>query len=135
VSSTPLFPVSPLERVSEGMTVVDEEGNRLGRVGRIFLGYPDAVEPSIDVLTPDALGLIVAPLENPGGTTSVGAAVPYVVRHLQNDPDLPDELRQELLRAGYIELDTPGRRGAARYIHGDQVIDVTDDVVRVRRRP
>jgi hypothetical protein len=132
MSSTPLFPVSPLERVREGMAVVDEHGRRLGRVASVFMGYPDAVAPTTqDDRGP--VGLVIAPLENTGGTTSIGAVVPYVVRRIQNDSEIPDELRLNLLRAGFIELDAPGLRGPARYIHGDEIREVADDVVRVKR--
>jgi hypothetical protein len=51
-----------------------------------------------------------------------------------NDDDIPDELQMELLRAGFVELDAPGLKGPARYIDGDQVIEVTQDVVRVKAR-
>jgi hypothetical protein len=33
----------------------------------------------------------------------VGVGVPFVVGGMLNDPDISDELRLELLRAGFIE--------------------------------
>jgi hypothetical protein len=132
MTANPLFPVSPLESVREGMLVVDEQGRRLGTVARVRLGYPDAVTPGLDVASFTKVGLVVSPLENPGGTTSVGAGLPFVIDGSEFDPDVPDELRLELLRTGFIELDAPGLRGPARYIHGDQIAEVSDGVVRLR---
>jgi hypothetical protein len=128
-----LFPSSPLERVAEGMTVVDAQNRPLGKVARVWPGYPFAVTVEEEEKTAGGpIGLVVVPLENPGGSTSVGVGTPFVVRRMLNDQDIPDELQLELLRAGFIELDAPGLRGAARYIHGDQVVEVTQDVVRVK---
>jgi hypothetical protein len=130
--ANPLFPVSPLESVREGMLVVDEHGRRLGTVARVRLGHPDAVTPGLDVASFSQVGLIVSPLENTGGTTSVGVGAPFPIDGIGIDPDVPDELRLELLRTGFIELDAPGLRGPARYIHGDQIAEVSDNTVRLR---
>jgi hypothetical protein len=132
MTANPLFPVSPLESVREGMLVVDAQGRRLGTVARVRLGYPDAVTPSLDVGSFSKVGLVVSPLENTGGTTSVGAGVAFPIDDFQFGPDVPDELRLELLRTGFIELDAPGLRGPARYIHGDQIAEVSDNTVRLR---
>jgi hypothetical protein len=128
----PLFPVSPLESVREGMTVVDAQNRRLGRVAHVFPGYPDAVSTNEGELAGGPIKLIIVPLQNTGGTSSVGVAIPSVVRRMLNDPGIPDELRLELLRAGFIELDTLAARGTARYIHGDQIGEVAADVVRLK---
>ena len=128
-----VFPVSPLESVREGMTVVDAEGRELGKVARVFPGYPDAISTNEDELSSGLVGLIVVPLENTGGTTSSGAAIPLsVANRILTDPEVPDELRLELLRGGFIELDAPGVRGPARFIHGDQIAEASGDAVRLK---
>jgi sporulation protein YlmC with PRC-barrel domain len=127
-----LFPTSPLERVREGMTVVDAQNRPLGTVANVFPGYPDAVTTNEDELQSGLVGLIIAPLESTGGTTSIGAAMPIVVERLLNDADVPDQLRLELLRAGFIEVKAPGLRGPARFIHGDEVQEVADTTVRLK---
>ena len=38
MNQIPLFQLAPLERVAEGMTVVDADGRRLGRVARVVMG-------------------------------------------------------------------------------------------------
>jgi hypothetical protein len=78
------------------------------------------------------IGLIVAPLESTGGTTSFDAAMPVSDAEFKA-MDLPDEVRQELMRTGFIELDTRGLPGPARYLHGDWIAELSGDTVRVRR--
>src|SRR3979411_1130469 len=119
VTPTPLFPVSPLEGVREGMEVVDEHGQRLGTVGRLRLGYSEAVTPDESGSGLRGVGLVVAPVENTGGTTAYGMATPFLISDPEFDAlDIPDELRQELRRTGYIELAEDGLHGPERYIHG-----------------
>jgi hypothetical protein len=82
-----LFPVSPLERVREGMVAVDAQNHRLGRVARVFPGYPNTVSTNDDELPSGLVGLIIAPLQNTGGTTSVGTGYPRMIDQILNDPD------------------------------------------------
>ena len=121
-----LFPTSPLERVREGMAVIDERGRRLGAVVQMRMGYPQAVTAPADPTDVSPARAVVAPVGT-GGTTAFGTATPVGLA-----PDLPDELRQELLRAGYIEVVGPSVRGLARYIHGDRIAEVTGDAVYLR---
>jgi uncharacterized protein YrrD len=127
-----LFPVSPLESVREGMSVVDAQNHRVGRVAAVFQGNPSAVSTNEDELPGGLVGMIIVPLENTGGTSSVGTGYPYIVDRILDDPEIPDELRLELVRGGFIEVDGPGLSGAARYIHGDQIASVSDDEVRLK---
>jgi hypothetical protein len=126
-----LFPVSPLESVREGMTVVDERGQRLGKVGYVQLGDPTAIEPDKPVPEGVHVAVVVAPLGSTGGTTGMGAAMP-LFGHGLDDPELPDEYRQELLRAGFIRLDDTHLKGPARFVPGDHILAITGDTVRVR---
>jgi hypothetical protein len=45
------------------------------------------------------------------------------------DDDMPDVLRDRLIREGYIRLDTAGLFAADRYIFPDQISNVTGDEV------
>ena len=90
------------------------------------LGYPQAVTAPADPTDVSPARAVVAPVGT-GGTTAFGTATPVGLA-----PDLPDELRQELLRTGYIEVVGPSVRGLARYIHGDRIAEVTDDTVYLR---
>src|SRR4030088_1607505 len=108
------------------MVVVDEHGQRLGTVRRLRLGYPDAVTPGQDDGLSSEVDLVIAPIENTGGSSSLGAATRFLISDSDiSSLDIPDELRLELLRGGFIELDTPKLRGPARYIHGDRIAEVT----------
>jgi len=134
MTNNPLFPNSLLERVREGMAVVDARGTRLGTVVRMRLGYPQAVSADADQDDVRPLGVVVGPVT--GGTTGFGVATPLQPLLTGVDaPEMPDEVRLELLRAGYLEIDGPGVRGLARYIHGDQIADVSGKTVRLRPLP
>jgi hypothetical protein len=90
---TSVFPVSPLESVREGMTIVDAQNRPLGTVTHVFPGSPNAVTTNENDLASGQVGMIIAPLENTGGTSTVGVAFPWVVDGMLNDTELPDELR------------------------------------------
>ena len=130
--STPLFPISPLERVREGMLVVDGHGRRLGTVVEMRLGYPQAVYAGTDPADTWVVRAVVAPLGS-SGTSGFGIATPFLTG--QDEAELPEELQLELQRAGYVKVDGPDLRGAARYIHGDQIADVSGDTVYLRAAP
>jgi hypothetical protein len=116
------------------MEVVDEHGQRLGTVGRLRLGYPEAVTPDESGSAFKGVGLVVVPVENTGGTRAYGVATPFLISDAEFDAlDIPDELRQELRRTGYIELAEDGLHGPERYIHGDWITEVSGNTVRVRR--
>jgi hypothetical protein len=90
------------------------------------LGYPEAVSADLEPRDVNVLSAVVGPLGT-GGTDPYGAATPMLI-----GPELPEEVRLELLRSGYIEVDGPGVRGLARYIHGDQIANVSGNTVIVR---
>jgi len=108
------------------MVVIDERGRRLGTVVQMRMGYPQAVTAPADPTDVSPARAVVAPVDT-GGTTAFGIATPVGLA-----PDIPDELRQELLRAGYIEVVGPNVSGLARYIHGDRIAEVTGDTVYLR---
>jgi len=132
MKQTPIFPPSPLERAREGMTVVDETGRQLGTVARIQLGDPQAVTTSDEDTYPREPAVIAAPAGATGGTTAFGAAMPLVGNGVE-DLNLPDQLRRELVRTGFVELDGPELAGAERYVSGDRILDVSGDTLRVRK--
>ena len=131
MSDKSIFPVSPLESVREGMDVVDSQGRRIGTVARVRLGYPEAVTAEGEEVD-DRPPVAVAASPSADNIQPVAAAVPVPSEGL-SDPDLPQELREELLRAGFIEVHAPGLKGPARYIHGDEIAGISGDTVRVRR--
>jgi len=127
-----VFPVSPLESVREGMSVVDAQNRRFGKVARVFAGNPNAVTTNEDELRSGLVGLIIAPVTNTSATSSAAVGYPCVTGGILDDPELPDEFRLGLLRSGFIEVDGPGLKGPARYIRGDQIAAVSDNEVRLK---
>lgn len=109
------FRTEPMERVIEGMTVVDAAGEKLGTVAYVKLGDSQAVTTQ----------------GNEPGELGVLGAVPSPASG-EREPDVPEPLRSQLLRAGFIKVDGPGLLDPDRYVRGDRVGDVSGDTVRLR---
>ena len=131
MSSDPLFPTSLLDSVGEGMTVIDEHGRRLGTVARVHLGEPEAAPADVDQEDVGLEEVVLTPLANPGGSGTTEPSVPLV----DVDEDMPEEMREELLRAGFIVVEGPDVHGIARYVSANHLVEVTGDTVRVRTAP
>ncbi len=85
-----------IERVFEGMTVVDANGKELGKVTLVRMGHPEAT--SLDGEWRDEVNI--------QGSVFV-----------EGEPDLPRELRHSLLRAGFIKVDRAGVLGIGEKKH------------------
>ena len=107
----PVFPVRALERVAEGMTVVDADGRPLGTVSRLHMGDPEAITTEGN---------------EPRQALSEAWTSPRIDR-----PELDDTLR----RAGFLELEGEGLDDASRVIPGDRVAEVSGDIVRLHPSP
>ncbi len=112
----PVFPSQPMERVHEGMAVVDAAGKRLGTVGLFKMGDPEAVT----VAGNDPSSAAVA-----GTGASLGSALGIA----SPEPRVPEPLRRDLLRVGFIKLDGADVPEDARYILADRVDHVSGDTV------
>jgi len=121
----------PLDRVREGMTVVDDGGRDLGKVVHLRLGDPEAASTAGN--EPRDSNLVAADppfLDDQAfmmGTPPVYADEPDALR------DLPISVRENLLHGGFIEVDGHGLEGAERLIPSERIRDVSDDIVTVRR--
>ena len=109
---------SAMARVQEGMHVVDAAGEDLGKVEFLQMGDPEAVTTEGNEHRPDDLV---------GGL--VEGAVPEV-----SEPVVPDPLRAELQRTGYLKIGGHGIGGKARYVSSERVSAVTGDTVRLSVR-
>ena len=125
-----IFDTLPLERVREGMAVLDESGMRLGTVKRVQMGEPGAVTTAGESGGAGTGGVAVAPADSSGTSTALGGAIPFVPAP-SDEPDVPDPLRTRLRRVGFIEIDGSDLDGANRYVPGDRVADVAADTVRL----
>lgn len=101
---------TPISRVTEGMTVVDSDGDRVGTVAEVKMGDPDAVTTEGQT----------AP--EPDGWTMGGRPV------RGEEPDVLPQVTAQLLRVGYLRIDT-GLLRRDRYVGGDQVVRVDGDTV------
>ena len=108
---------SPIEFVREGMTVVDSAGEKVGKVQDLKMGDPGATTEAGNEL-PDG-GFLGDIAEAFSGD--------------EREPDVPGPMRAQLLRTGYIKIDSPGFLFETdRYVPADQIDSVTGDTVRLR---
>ena len=106
---------SAMARVQEGMRVVDAAGEDLGKVEYLQMGDPEAVTTEGNEHRPVDL---------------VGGVVERVFPE-ESEPDVPDPLRTELQRTGYLKIGGHGIGGKARYVSSERVSAVSDDTVRL----
>ena len=107
-----------MARVQEGMHVVDAAGEDVGKVEYLQMGDPQAVTTEGNEHRPvDLVGEVVE------------RALPE-----ETEPDVPDPLRTELQRTGYLKIGGHGIGGKARYVSSEHVSQVSDDTVRLSVR-
>jgi hypothetical protein len=121
---TPIFDTSHegsiLERVQEGMHVVDADGEEVGKVEHVFLGD-------------------VGPSGQERGQGPATASEPDVMRDSffdqlaqgLRDDNLPETVRNRLLRGGFLRLGG-GLLGRDRYIMPEQIADVSGERVTLK---
>jgi hypothetical protein len=109
---------SALARVQEGMRVVDAMGEDLGKVEYLQMGDPEAVTTEGNEHRPDDL---------------VGRVVERAFPE-ESEPDVPEPLRSELQRTGYLKIGGHGIGGKARYVSTERVSAVTGDTIRLSVR-
>lgn len=107
-------PEGPIAAVHEGMRVVDRRGEDVGTVEAVRMGDPEAVTP-----TGQEVG------------TRGGLIDDVRAAFAGNDPPVPPEIAERLLRIGYVKIDSKGILDRDSYALADQVGDVSGDVVRL----
>jgi len=107
-----------MERVQEGMRVVDALGEDIGKVEYVQMGDPAAV-------TTQGNERRVTGLE--GGVLE--GDLPDA-----SEPDVPNPLRSSLRRTGFLKIDGKGLRDKDRYVSSERVAEVAGDVVRLNVR-
>lgn len=110
-----------LEQVRDGMKVYDANNNELGTVDYVYLGEasPGAAEVG------DVPETVMPP------TDTRDELIGMVQRAFDKD-DLPKELRDRLLLAGFVHVDVPGLFAHNRYVLSDQIAQVTGEGVILR---
>ena len=108
-----------LTQIYEGMTVYDQEHSKVGTVKDIHLG--DVSEEA------EMRGLGPATASVSGGSET--PLLEGFVKAISPTEPLPEELRQRLLRRGFIRIDCSGIFTSDRYAMSDQIAQVSDDHV------
>ena len=106
------------ETIEIGMKVYDSELNEIGVVDD--LKFPEnATAPGVEPATVDAAD---APDEN---------ALVTAVADAFGREDIPEPLRSQLLRDGYLRLDAKGLFASDRYILPEQIARLTGDGIQL----
>ena len=106
-----------LEEVRKGMTVCDPSGAEIGTVEFVHLTEEDPSTPGSEPAT-------VSPAERQQSYSPVG----YIADAFRTD-EVPEPLRERLLRHGFIRVDAAGLFAADRYVLRDQIASVSGDRV------
>lgn len=106
-------PIPPIALVREGMLVVDQAGRRLGEVAYVQMGDPEAITTQ----------------GNEERDTGFLGDLARAVAGDEREPDVPEPLRAQLVRYGYIKIDGPGLADVDRYVRSDQIAAVRDTTV------
>lgn len=109
IENTPLSSI--IEQVYKGMSVVDKDGESLGKVEAVKMGDPEAVTTQGEGLERGGLVQIVA-------TAVFGPGI-----------HLPKAMRDKLLRSGYIQIDGPQLLEGDRFVAADKIASVSNDIV------
>ena len=107
---------SILNQIREGMEVRGPDGARIGSVENVHFGDEDPSTPESDSPT-------VSPAVRRDPTL-----MDAIVEAFRTD-GVPEELRDRLLRNGFVRVDASGLFAVDRYVLPDQVASVSDDRV------
>ncbi len=99
----------PISRVHEGMRVVDATGDEVGKVQFVRMGDPEAITTE----------------GNEGQPSELMGKIASAVLPEEREPDVPEPLRTNLLRTGYVKIDGPGLRDTGReHLRAPRVVPV-----------
>lgn len=122
---SPLFDKSTrnmiLNQVHEEMRVYDSNGDEIGKVRKVFLG----------AVSDEAHQRGGGPATAPDPEMRDDSLFDNLAEAFSADDPLPEALRGQLLRQGFIRIDTAGLFASDRYATPDQIESVSDDTVRL----
>lgn len=101
-----------IDQVREGMRVLDDAGEDLGKVEHVRMGDPEAVTVGAEK---SREGGIIQDIAEAFGA--------------EGEPDVPEPLRSRLLRGGYFKIDGKGWIDTDRYVSSEHIANVTGDTV------
>jgi uncharacterized protein YrrD len=104
-------PTSLIEQVYKGMTVIDQQGKKLGKVASVKMSDPQAVTTKGEELEHDG------PIER------------VVTSIFGSDLDYPKSIRDHLLLSGYIKIGGRKLLNKDRYVPANEIASVSNDTV------
>lgn len=107
-----------LLQIKEGMTIVDNMGEKVGTVDKIQYSDENPDHPGPETAT--------AKNSNLSGRDSWVDDLAHV---FSTEKDIPHELKARFLHEGYIRIDASGIFSGERYVTLNQVKDVTKEQV------
>lgn len=105
-----------LSRIYEGMEVYDSDGEKVGNVDFVRFGEEDTGELGTESATTSRTAV------------DKNTLFDSLAEVFTDADDIPDTLRERLLRYGYIKIDT-GLLKSDRYIESTQIAGVVEDHV------
>jgi hypothetical protein len=112
-----------LEQIEEDMDVYDRSGDKIGEVEDIYLGSvgEDAVSESRGPATADDP-------DQPGRPSFIQE----LAEVFTGEDELPEVVRNRLLRQGFIRVDGSGLFGSDYYVMPEQIASVSQDRVQLK---
>src|SRR5438105_14358466 len=107
-----VFKTQLIERVQEGMRVIDANGDDIGYVQHLKMGDPEA-------------------LTTPGNEPTVSAGYAPLSDDA-DEPQVPEPIRSDLLRVGYVKVDGPDIFDHDRYLRADVIARVAGRTLLLR---
>jgi hypothetical protein len=104
-----------LNDIREGMRAYGPNGDEIGTVEFVYLSDEDPTTPSAETVQPNL------PPER-------RTLIDQIADAFHGD-DIPETLRQRLLRNGFVRLDATGLFAADRYVQPDQIASVAEDSI------
>jgi hypothetical protein len=105
-----------LSRVEEGMKVFDRLHHEIGKVEYVQMSDDNPATPETEAATPGRV--------DDRRDTIIGA-----IADAFTTDELDEEVRQRLLQAGFVRIDSSGLFAADRYVTPDQIMSVSGDTV------
>jgi hypothetical protein len=104
-------------RIREGMKVVDATGEDIGKVDFFAMGDPEAVTTAGQEMDTAEGGIL--------------AGAGRALTEARGEPDVPEPFHSQLVRTGYIKVDTKGWFSKDRYVPAELIAGVEGDAVRL----
>lgn len=105
-----------LARIEEGMKVYDRLNDEIGKVDYVQMSDDNPATPEVEAATPSP------DLERRD------TLIDNIAEAFTTD-ELDEEVRERLLQAGFVRIDSKGLFAADRYVTPDQIMSVTGDSI------